>query len=65
MSRKWLLWAACGLMVLVGGYVLWSKGYQNILGYGMLLLCPLMHLFMHGGHDQNQSQSSGNGAGCH
>lgn len=56
MSRKWLVWAGCGLMVLAGGYWLWVSGNGNILGYGMLLLCPLMHLLMHGsnshhGHD--------------
>lgn len=78
MSRKWLMWGGCGLMVAAGGYLLWSNGYQNILGYGLLLLCPLMHLFMHGGHnhgehrEQDGQQTSGSrpeGAGhkpsCH
>lgn len=50
MSRKAMLWAGCGVMLLVGGYFLWSRGYENILVYGALLLCPLMHLFMHGSH---------------
>lgn len=50
MSKRWLMWLGCGVMVLGGAYFLWIKGYQNILGYGMLLLCPLMHLFMHGAH---------------
>ncbi|MFZ5827833.1 MAG: DUF2933 domain-containing protein [Bacillota bacterium] len=50
MSRKAMLWAGCGLMLLVGGYFLWSSGSGNWLAYGMLLLCPLMHLFMHGSH---------------
>jgi hypothetical protein len=62
MSRKWLMWAGCGVMVLAGGYWLWTKGYQNILGYGALLLCPLMHLFMHGSHDHaghNHAQAAG------
>lgn len=48
MSRKAILWAGCGVMLLVGGYFLWSRGYDNLLAYGLLLLCPLMHLFMHG-----------------
>lgn len=48
--RRWHLWAVCGILVLAGGLWLWSKGYGNILAYGMLLLCPLMHLFMHVGH---------------
>lgn len=51
MSKRWLMWLGCGVMVLGGAYVLWLKGYQNILGYVMLLLCPLMHLLMHRGHD--------------
>jgi hypothetical protein len=46
MSRKWLMWAGCSLMVLAGSYWLWSRGYQNFLSYGMLLLCPAMHLLM-------------------
>jgi hypothetical protein len=36
-----------------GGYVLWNRyGDQlvNYLPYLLLLLCPLMHVFMHRGH---------------
>lgn len=32
------------------------------LPFGLLLLCPLMHLFMHGGHG-GHSASRGNGRG--
>ena len=75
MKRNWLMWFCCGLMVLGGGYWLWSRGVTNIAAFAMLLLCPLMHLFMHGGHgnhghnhgksgsdDQGKGQS---GASCH
>lgn len=44
------MWLGCGVMLLGGVYFLWTNGYQNIVGYAMLLLCPLMHLFMHRGH---------------
>ena len=50
MLRKPHLWVVGGLLLVGGGFWLWSKGMTNILFYGMLLLCPLMHLFMHGGH---------------
>lgn len=50
MSKKALMWICCGAMVLAGAYFLWSRGAQFSFGYVMLLLCPLMHLFMHRGH---------------
>ena len=38
----------------IGGYFLWSEHRAHtmqFLAYGLLLLCPLMHLFHgHGGH---------------
>jgi len=52
MSRKMLLLLG-GLGIAGVGYYLWSRGNQNVLGYGLLLLCPLMHLFM-GGHSHGQ-----------
>ncbi|MFZ5816057.1 MAG: DUF2933 domain-containing protein [Bacillota bacterium] len=36
--------------MVAGGIWLWSRGVTDLLSYGMLLLCPLMHLFMHGSH---------------
>ena len=35
------------------GYWLYTYHYEHALGflpYAILLLCPLMHIFMHGGH---------------
>lgn len=73
MSRFWM-WAGCGAMVLGLGYLLWSNGYTNLLAYGMLLLCPLMHLFMHRGHShgsdsaratENDSQTREEKTSCH
>jgi hypothetical protein len=60
MSKRWLMWLGCGLMVVAGLYFLWSRGYQNILGYAMLLLCPLMHLFMHRGHNHGSDHEHTN-----
>lgn len=37
----------------VAGFFLWTEHRAHLLGalpYLLLLLCPLMHLFMHGGH---------------
>ena len=40
----------------VAGYFLWSEHEAHVklavpyLPFALLLLCPLMHLFMHGGH---------------
>lgn len=55
MSKK-IMWICCGAMVLAGGYFLWTRGYQNVLGYAMLLLCPLSHLLMHRGHGHDHQE---------
>lgn len=37
----------------VAGFYLFTEHRAHLLGFlpfGILLLCPLMHLFMHGGH---------------
>lgn len=46
--------------------------FFGFLPYALLLLCPLLHLFMHGGHgghgghsDHTESQGSGLAAGGH
>lgn len=42
--------------VLIAGYFLWTEHSAHIqlalpyLPYLLLLLCPLLHIFMHGGH---------------
>lgn len=41
------------LLIIVGGFFLWTEHRAHIMGalpYLILLLCPLMHFFMHKGH---------------
>ena len=41
------------LFIVVGGFFLWTEHSAHILGalpYLVLLLCPILHLFMHKGH---------------
>ncbi len=41
---RWHL--ACWLLPLVAVVLVWLYGSGNIWPYGMLLICPLMHIFM-------------------
>ena len=44
------------LLVIIGGFFLWTEHRAHVLGalpYLILLLCPLMHFFMHRGHGQS------------
>jgi hypothetical protein len=62
-----------GKVVLVGfsaiaAYFLWTEHRAHViefLPWVFLALCPLMHLFMHRGHDHggNRSDRPGDGAG--
>lgn len=54
-SRIWSYRAAiaAAVFVIAAGYLLWSEHRAHVLGivpYLLLLACPLMHAFMHGGH---------------
>ena len=49
----------------VAAFLLAVEHQAHLLGllpYGLLLLCPLMHLFMHGGHGNHGGQAD---AGVH
>ena len=42
----------------IAGFFLWEEHQAHLLGilpYGLLLLCPLMHLF-HGGHGRQSDE---------
>jgi hypothetical protein len=50
-----------GLLVFaaVAGFYLWTEHRAHLLGFApylIFLLCPLMHLFMHGGHGNHGSK---------
>ena len=67
-SRERFLTSPAGLVMigflLIGGIYLWMEHRAHLLGalvFLPLLLCPLMHLFMHhsnGGHSGHGSSSS-------
>lgn len=47
--------------LLVIGYFLWTEHRAHVIQFLPLLLlaaCPLMHIFMHGGHDHGQHRNS-------
>ena len=50
--------------LLVGSYFLWTEHEAHVrlalpyLPYFLLLLCPLMHLFMHHGHGEHGETGS-------
>ena len=51
-----------------GGYFLLMQHWQHVvefLPYIVLLLCPLMHLFMHGGHRGHSSHDAHQDHDCH
>jgi hypothetical protein len=43
--------------IVAGGYFLWTEHQAHLLAalpYLILLLCPLMHIFMHRGHGDHK-----------
>lgn len=48
--------------VAAGGYFLWTEHQAHLLAalpYLILLLCPLMHVFMHHGHSGHHQNGDG------
>jgi hypothetical protein len=51
--------------ILIAGYFLWTEHSAHIqlafpyLPYLLLLLCPLLHIFMHGGHGHGHGHRHG------
>ena len=49
-SRAFLV---CAVLLVIGGFLLWTEHLAHALGYLpylLILACPLMHMLMHGGH---------------
>ena len=58
-------WAFFGF-ALIAGYFLYTEHRAHLYGalpYVLLLLCPLMHYFHHGGHGRHSGPSHNDGAG--
>ena len=62
-----------GLIALIGflavaTFFLWKEHQAHILGalpWALLLLCPILHFFLHGGHGGHGSRDGHESAGGH
>ena len=51
--RRLPMWLGFGVFLAIATFFLWDEHKAHILGalpYGLLLLCLIMHFFMHRGH---------------
>jgi hypothetical protein len=57
-------WIALGLAILVGGYLAIRHGAHTAvaLTFLVILACPLMHIFMHGGHGHHADRGASHDA---
>ncbi|PXX97222.1 DUF2933 domain-containing protein [Halomonas sp. LBP4] len=64
-SNRWLdrrpskgrFWLMVAIALAVMGFLLWEEHKVHLLGalpWLILLACPLMHVFMHGGHGDHK-----------
>ncbi|BDG61177.1 hypothetical protein caldi_22670 [Caldinitratiruptor microaerophilus] len=61
--RSWALWAGGAAAIVTLFWLLSGNGRSSLLYLGLLLLCPLMHLFMgHGGHGHGGHGNGGTAA---
>ncbi len=61
-NLSWISLLVIGI-TLTGGYFLWETYRAQLLSYVpylILLLCPLMHIFMHRGHGGNGNHNDHN-----
>jgi len=53
---KWRRNGALALFLALGSFFLWTEHRAHLFGalpYILVLACPLMHLFLHGGHGRH------------
>ena len=54
------MWLGVCLLLAIAGFFLWEEHRAHLLGallYLFLLLCPVIHLFMHRGHGGHTSDA--------
>ena len=59
-SRRIPIWLGFCLFAVIALFLLWEEHRAHILGafpYALLLLCPIIHLFMHGRHGDHGRDS--------
>jgi hypothetical protein len=52
-SRAFLV---CAILLAIAGVLLWTEHFAHALGllpFLLILACPLLHIFMHGGHGRH------------
>ena len=59
MLTNWKLWA--GIAVVLAIFLVFRTNIlaSGIAPFALLLICPLMMMFMHGGHGDHKSQKKG------
>ncbi len=56
-GHPWWMWALCLLPIAaIVAMTVFSVPFSSVLWVGVLLLCPLMHVFMMGGHGHGSAQ---------
>ena len=56
------VWLGLCLFLAIAAFFLWEEHRAHILGalpYALVLLCPIIHLFMHRGHGGHDPAHSG------
>jgi len=62
------VWLGLCVFLAVATFFLWEEHRAHILGvlpYVLLLLCPIVHLFMHRGHGGHAAGHSGHDTSTH
>ena len=62
------VWLGLCLFLAIAIFFLWEEHKAHIFGvlpYALLLLCPIIHLFMHRGHGSHGAGNSGSEGHSH